>query len=90
MKTAGSQDNSIRVFRQLQQNSAAEPSSAPTYDQAIHLENAHTADVNCVQWHPQDPTLLASAGDDGSVKLWRIRAAGMESGLIKAKMNESL
>ena len=28
-------------------------------------------DVNCVRWHPTDPTLLASAGDDGRVKLWR-------------------
>ena len=78
------------MFRQVQQNSAAEPSSTPTYDQAIHMENAHTADVNCVQWHPQDPTLLASAGDDGSIKLWRIRVTSMDSSLVKAKMNESL
>ena len=90
IKIAGSQDNGIRVFRQVQQSSAAEPSSAPSYDQAIHLEDAHTADVNCVQWHPQDATLLASAGDDGSVKLWRIQVrGGMDSGLVKAKMHES-
>jgi len=34
--------------------------------------DAHAGDVNCVRWHPTDPTLLASAGDDGTVRLWRL------------------
>ena len=33
---------------------------------------AHKGDVNCVRWHPFDGTLLASAGDDGSVCIWRL------------------
>ena len=33
---------------------------------------AHEGDVNCVRWHPSDGTLLASAGDDGCVCLWRL------------------
>lgn len=33
---------------------------------------AHTADVNCVRWCPTDPTLLASAGDDNLIHIWRI------------------
>ena len=33
-------------------------------------EQAHDADVNCVRWHPHTPGLLASAGDDGIVRLW--------------------
>lgn len=33
---------------------------------------AHSADVNCVRWNPSDPTLLASAGDDNTIKLWRV------------------
>lgn len=36
-------------------------------------EQAHPLDVNCVRWHPTDPALLASAGDDGCVRLWRLR-----------------
>eukprot|EP00775_Hariotina_reticulata_P011717 gene11717-biopygen13700 len=32
--------------------------------------NAHEADVNCVRWHPLQPHLLASCGDDNVVKLW--------------------
>ena len=35
---------------------------------------AHGGDVNCVRWHPQEATLLASAGDDGAVHLWRFTA----------------
>ena len=36
---------------------------------------AHPLDVNCVRWNPADSTLLASAGDDCCVKLWRWRPA---------------
>lgn len=38
-------------------------------------EQAHPLDVNCVRWHPTDPSLLASAGDDCCVRLWRWRPA---------------
>lgn len=34
------------------------------------VEHAHAGDVNCVRWHPKQPGLLASAGDDGHVRLW--------------------
>ena len=34
-------------------------------------QQAHEQDVNCVRWHPTDPTVLASAGDDCTVRLWR-------------------
>jgi len=34
------------------------------------LENAHDNDVNCVRWNPHKPSLLASSGDDGLIKLW--------------------
>jgi hypothetical protein len=48
-------------------------------------EKSHDSDVNCVAWHPSDPRLLASAGDDGCVRLWRLEggaaaAAGWEFG----------
>ena len=39
--------------------------------------DAHVLDANCVRWHPTEPSLLASAGDDAAVKLWRVKRAGV-------------
>lgn len=35
------------------------------------LPHAHSADVNCVRWHPRDPSLMLTCGDDALVKIWR-------------------
>jgi len=44
-----------------------------TFIRLLHISNAHDGDVNCVRWHPKDCSLLASAGDDGIVRLWKVR-----------------
>ncbi|GAX77854.1 hypothetical protein CEUSTIGMA_g5296.t1 [Chlamydomonas eustigma] len=72
---AGDGDNAIKVYH------SSKAPSMRTEDSQLHgsfqwqlltcKEQAHAQDVNCVKWHPSDPTLLASAGDDGCVKLWR-------------------
>mmetsp|Transcript_28068 Transcript_28068/g.90653 ORF Transcript_28068/g.90653 Transcript_28068/m.90653 type:complete len:193 (-) Transcript_28068:78-656(-) len=62
---AGGADDAIAVFR------VEGGPGAPTL-RLLHREaSAHTADVNCVQWHPTDAALLASAGDDGVARVWR-------------------
>jgi hypothetical protein len=50
------------------------------WTQACAKEGAHDSDVNSVAWHPSDATLLASGGDDGAVRLWRLRAPGAGGG----------
>ena len=70
----GSADNCIKVFSVSGATSEAE---CTVSDQRCRLvcsiPEAHlNADVNCVRWHPRNPEILASAGDDGVVKLWRI------------------
>lgn len=34
------------------------------------LEAHRPGCVNCVEWHPRDPTVFASAGDDRTVRIW--------------------
>ncbi|CAG8487749.1 7761_t:CDS:2 [Ambispora gerdemannii] len=44
------------------------------YTVVASISSAHgVADVNCVQWHPSEihDNLLASAGDDGIVRIWK-------------------
>jgi hypothetical protein len=39
------------------------------------VEKAHIGDVNCVRWRAggaAGPQLLASAGDDGLIKIWTL------------------
>lgn len=69
---AGSGDNSICIFEEQASISAdVDPQQKPSFHASVRQRDAHPTDVNCVKWHPRDPTLLASAGDDGCIKLWR-------------------
>lgn len=74
-------DDTIRVYREESElgpgvgsaTSGGSGSAASTFTQVVCVQHAHQGDVNVVRWHPTDTTLLASAGDDGLVKLWRYR-----------------
>ena len=59
-------DDTIRIFRE---ETGSDP-DAPVFHLVTSLRDAHSEDVNSVDWHPVTPGLLASAGDDGLVKLW--------------------
>ena len=73
----GSGDDAIRIFsRQLSgamdtEQGTGTGQTGVSFELACTAEAAHSSDVNCVSWNPKDPTLLASAGDDGTVKVWR-------------------
>jgi len=36
------------------------------------VDKAHDQDVNCVRFSPAAHDLLASVGDDGVLKVWRV------------------
>jgi len=70
---SGGADNTIRVFEQ--DTSLSSDPNSPNYKMVASVTSAHgTADVNCVQWYPSEKhgDLLASAGDDGVVRIWRL------------------
>lgn len=37
------------------------------------IEGAHEGEVNCVAWSPCEADILASVGDDGKLKIWKIQ-----------------
>lgn len=61
-------DNSIRLFKEETEGDLTR------YPMVFVASNAHAGDVNAIRFNPADPSLLASAGDDGEVRLWRIEA----------------
>ena len=47
-----------------------------TYSALAHVatvQGAHDGDVNSIRFSPGDPTVLATAGDDAFVKIWKWR-----------------
>ncbi|CAG7896875.1 unnamed protein product [Brassica rapa] len=59
---SGAGDDAIRLF-----------ADGPSYILLLKKENAHDMDVNSVQWSPgEENRLLASASDDGMVKIWQL------------------
>ncbi|KAH9317214.1 hypothetical protein KI387_018983, partial [Taxus chinensis] len=68
---SGAADDCIRIFSESTDDSSS-MFDCPSYKMVFKKEKAHAMDVNSVQWHPLEPRLLASAGDDGTIKIWEV------------------
>ncbi|XP_068653142.1 protein CIA1 [Aristolochia californica] len=65
---SGAADDGIRLFVE----SASDLVGGPSFLMFLKKEKAHEMDVNSVQWNPKDSRLLASASDDGTIKIWEL------------------
>jgi WD40 repeat protein len=63
---SGGGDDRIQIYREV----GGSTSDQPLFALEVAIETGH-GDVNCVCWHPFDGSIMCSAGDDGSVRLWQ-------------------
>eukprot|EP01134_Creolimax_fragrantissima_P002957 CFRG2957T1 len=61
-------DDSLVILKEAADSDPNAPKWAIQHREA----KAHTQDVNCATWHPTNPCLLATAGDDLTVKIWQV------------------
>lgn len=60
-------DYAIRLWA----DGSEQPQSSAGLQLVCTVSDAHAGEVNCVAWCNRDLSLLASGGDDGTVRLWR-------------------
>jgi WD40 repeat protein len=63
-------DDSICIFRE---SSEQVLNNKVNFELLCRKEAAHGNDANCVDWNPEITGLLASCGDDGTIKLWMVQ-----------------
>jgi len=63
-------DNSIRIFKEEDLSDCNQPS----FSCISHVSEAHSQDINSVQWNPVVKGVLASCSDDGLVKIWKMES----------------
>ncbi|XP_076958295.1 protein CIA1-like [Bidens hawaiensis] len=66
----GAADNAIRLFVESEDLSV----DGPSYKLLLKKEKAHAMDINSVRWSPTGNMLLASASDDGTIKIWKLES----------------
>ncbi|XP_050230028.1 protein CIA1 [Mercurialis annua] len=66
---SGAADDAIRLFVE----SKDDLDNGSSCSLLLKREKAHDMDINSVQWGPGDNRLLASASDDGTIKIWQLK-----------------
>ncbi|CAL9103529.1 unnamed protein product [Musa acuminata var. zebrina] len=85
---SGAADDAIRLFTESKDSLVDQPS----YKMLVKKEKAHDMDVNSVQWNMKEPRLLASASDDGTIKIWELSVVSndLEGAACFGELEEAL
>lgn len=77
-----SDDKTVRLWdvAAATANKAASVTPGGVQIQPLLTLNGHEHTVEDVDWHPMDPKLIASVGDDKIINLWDVRASSSSSG----------
>jgi histone-binding protein RBBP4 len=70
---SGSEDKTLCLWNVEAILGKNAPSTAGTQIHAKATFHGHTDVVEDVDWHPKDPNMIGSVGDDKTVRLWDIR-----------------
>ncbi|KAJ6826730.1 protein CIA1 [Iris pallida] len=65
---SGAADDAICLFVQSKNHTI----DGPLFTLLLKKEKAHDMDINSLQWSKKEPRLLASASDDGTIKIWEL------------------
>jgi WD40 repeat protein len=77
----GSADSIIRIWKRRSSNaSVTGDSSHHGHNHPIAQLRGHTSTVNAVSWNPTNHHMIASASDDGTVRIWSNTAATTATG----------
>ncbi|KAJ0799284.1 putative transcription factor WD40-like family [Helianthus annuus] len=64
----GAADDAICLFIESEDHSV----DGPKYKLLLKKDKAHDMDINSVRWSPTENRHLASASDDGTIKIWKL------------------
>eukprot|EP00298_Acanthocystis_sp_HF-20_P006265 c16176_g1_i1.p1 GENE.c16176_g1_i1~~c16176_g1_i1.p1 ORF type:complete len:351 (-),score=165.93 c16176_g1_i1:29-1048(-) len=67
---SGGGDNAISIFSRSE-STVKMTDQDEDYDCIIKISDAHKSDVNCVKWNPVRVGVLASACEDGTIRIWK-------------------
>ncbi|EGG24481.1 WD40 repeat-containing protein [Cavenderia fasciculata] len=76
--STGSDDSIVLYEKEVESNNNNNnnnnnnPDTTTKYKKSYQKLNAHNSDVNCIRWCPTRAGIMASCGDDSTIRIWKI------------------
>ena len=76
----------LRIRRERKKSKIVQVAKLDVKDRSAKVQKKPTDLVRCIRYHPTDATCFASAGDDGVVRIWRVRENVVQQTVEKASV----